>query len=80
MSTRRKSGRSRETGRARPGNAPTVLGDLAAEVAEHLIGLPLDYGTTVEQIAALLAAEPRNRPSVCGDGRDRGRRAARPLP
>ena len=42
-----------------------MLGDLAAEVAEHLIGLPLDYGTTVEQIAALLAAEPRNRPSVC---------------
>ncbi|MCP2248161.1 hypothetical protein LX86_006937 [Lentzea aerocolonigenes] len=42
-----------------------MLGDLAAEVAKHLIGLPLDYGSTVEQIAALLAAEPRNRASVC---------------
>lgn len=42
-----------------------MLGDLAAEIAEHLIGLPLDYGTTVEQIAALLVGEPRNRPSVC---------------
>ena len=42
-----------------------MLGDLAAEIAEHLIGLPLDYGTTIEQIAALLAAEPRNRASVC---------------
>ncbi|MDX8056677.1 hypothetical protein SK571_45545 [Lentzea sp. BCCO 10_0798] len=42
-----------------------MLGDLAAEVAEHLIGLPLDYGTTVEQIAALLVAEPRNSRAVC---------------
>ncbi|KJK50442.1 hypothetical protein UK23_10630 [Lentzea aerocolonigenes] len=42
-----------------------MLGDLAAEIAEHLIGLPLDYGTTIEQIAALLAAEPRNRGAVC---------------
>lgn len=42
-----------------------MLGDLTAEIAEHLIGLPLDYGTTIEQIAALLAAEPRNRASVC---------------
>ncbi|ANZ36453.1 hypothetical protein BBK82_10635 [Lentzea guizhouensis] len=42
-----------------------MLGDLAAEIASHLIGLPLDYGTTVEQIAALLVAEPRNRAAVC---------------
>lgn len=45
-------------------DAPAVLGDLAAEIAQHLIGLPLDYGSTIEQIAALLAAEPRNRANV----------------
>ncbi|WNV86595.1 hypothetical protein [Umezawaea sp. Da 62-37] len=34
--------------------------ELASEVAARLVGLPLDYGVTVDHIAALLAADPRN--------------------
>ncbi|MER5262277.1 hypothetical protein ABTZ99_09380 [Actinosynnema sp. NPDC002837] len=37
-----------------------MIGELTAEIARHLVGLPLDYGGTVERIAALLATEPRN--------------------
>ncbi|MFT7836944.1 hypothetical protein Q5530_12410 [Saccharothrix sp. BKS2] len=37
-----------------------AIGELTADIARHLVGLPLDYGGTVERIAALLNAEPRN--------------------
>lgn len=59
MSTQTRPGRSRRTGRAGSG-ASVTIGDLSADIAAHLVGLPLDYGTTVDQIAGLLAAEPRN--------------------
>jgi hypothetical protein len=64
VSTRTKSGRSRGTGRARPDAAPIAIGELSADVAKLLVGLELDYGTTVAQIAALLTSEPRNVPHV----------------
>jgi hypothetical protein len=65
------SDRSRGAGRIRTrrgirsrGNAhdrdPRIVGELTAEIARHLVGLPLDYGGTVDRIAALLAVEPRN--------------------
>ncbi|TWP47408.1 hypothetical protein FKR81_32355 [Lentzea tibetensis] len=60
MTRRTGSDRSRGTGRTRSDGAPAALGELSAEIAQLLVGLPLDYGTTVEQIAALLAGEPRN--------------------
>ncbi|MCS7484682.1 hypothetical protein ACFFQW_49175 [Umezawaea endophytica] len=33
---------------------------MSTEITRHLIGLPLDYGVTVDYIAALLASDPRN--------------------
>ncbi|MFE9747583.1 hypothetical protein ACFYOT_21995 [Saccharothrix saharensis] len=60
------SDRSRGVGRTRSrrtkprGSDPRAVGELTAEIARHLVGLPLDYGGTVERIAALLTTEPRN--------------------
>lgn len=56
----RGAGRTR-TRRSKPHNSDLrAVGELTAEIARYLVGLPLDYGGTVERIAALLATEPRN--------------------
>ncbi|WP_433268210.1 hypothetical protein ACQPZF_03650 [Actinosynnema sp. CS-041913] len=60
MTTQAGSDRSRGAGRTRTTTAPRAVGELTAGIAQHLVGLPLDYGGTVDQIAALLAGEPRN--------------------
>ena len=60
MSRRKRADQSRGIGRPRPGAAPAAIGELSAEVAKLLVGLELDYGTTVQQIAALLTSEPRS--------------------
>ncbi|XVV05358.1 hypothetical protein ACQPW3_08180 [Actinosynnema sp. CA-248983] len=61
MKARSTSGPSRAAGRGRARHSePRAVGELTAEVAEQLVGLPLDYGGTVEQISALLTTEPAN--------------------
>lgn len=56
----RGAGRTRTRRRKPHDSDPRAVGELTAEIAEHLVGLPLDYGGTIDRIAALLATEPRN--------------------
>jgi hypothetical protein len=59
VTARTRSDRAREAGRIRA-RSPRAVGELTEEIARHLVGLPLDYGVTVDHIAVLLAADPRN--------------------
>ncbi|TQM83258.1 hypothetical protein FHX81_5676 [Saccharothrix saharensis] len=60
MSGATRSDRSRGAGRTRSRRRdPQAVGDLTSEITKHLVGLPLDYGGTVDRISALLDAEPR---------------------
>lgn len=60
MIAKARSDRPRGAGRTRPRTTPKAVGELTAEIARHLVGLPLDYGGTVDRIAALLDADERN--------------------
>lgn len=60
MSGKTRSDRSRGVGRTRPRTTPRAVGELTADITKHPVGLPLDYGGTVERIATLLSVEPRN--------------------
>lgn len=60
MSGRTRSDRPRGAGQTRLRATPKAVGELTSEIARHLVGLPLDYGGTVDRIAALLDAEERN--------------------
>jgi hypothetical protein len=63
VSPRSGSGRHGGAGQAASG-VPVRVVEVAEQVTSHLVGLPLDYGSAVDSIAALLTAEPRNHAHV----------------
>lgn len=62
---RRRSGSGRHGGAGQTTNlAPVEVRDVADEVTEHLVTLPLDYRDNIDSITALLTTEPRNAGNV----------------
>lgn len=63
MSRRSRSGRHGGVGQT-TNLAPVTVRDVADEVAEHLVTLPLDYGAAIDSVTALMIGDPRNEAHV----------------